>query len=61
MSLHEKAVVDRLREVQLDDDFVEVETSNEKGSVRLHRQAEGLPLAVVESWQRTILNDPKNR
>ncbi|KAK0390830.1 hypothetical protein NLU13_0333 [Sarocladium strictum] len=61
MSLHEKAVVDRLREVQLDDDFVEVEASNEKGSVRLHRQAEGLPLAVVESWQRTILNDPKNR
>jgi hypothetical protein len=61
MSLHEKAVVERLRDVQLEDDYVEVERSNEKGDVRLHREPEGLPLTLVESWQKTILGDPKNR
>ena len=38
MSPHEKAVVQRLREVQLEDDYVEVEASAEKGPARLHRQ-----------------------
>lgn len=61
MSLHEKAVVERLRDVQLDDDYVEVDASAEKGGVRVHRKAEGLPLGLVESWQKSILNDPKNR
>ena len=61
MSPHEKAVVQRLREVQLEDDYVEVEASAEKGPARLHRQPEGLPLSLVESWQTTILKDPKNR
>lgn len=61
MSLHEKAVVDRLRDVQLEDDYVEVDASAEKGGARIHREAEGLPLTLVESWQKSILNDPKNR
>lgn len=54
LTVHEKVVVDRLREVQLEDDYVDVAASAEKGELRLHREPEGLPLSLVESWQANI-------
>ncbi|KAK7420640.1 bleomycin hydrolase [Neonectria punicea] len=61
-TLHEKAVLERLRSLQLQDDYVEVSGDAEKGSVGpLLRKAEGLPVHVLESWQSAFLKDPKNK
>ncbi|KFA73782.1 hypothetical protein S40288_03171 [Stachybotrys chartarum IBT 40288] len=60
----EKAVLDRLRTLQVEDDLVEVNRdacSDKQDAWRLYRQPEGLPVQVLKSWQSTVLNDPKNR
>jgi bleomycin hydrolase len=63
-TLHEKAVIERLRSLQLqeDDEYVEISSDAEKGAIGpLTREAEGLPVHVLESWQSAILKDPKNK
>lgn len=57
--IHEKAVLEHLRSLSVDD-FVEVSSDAEKSSPST-REAEGLPLHVLESWQAAILKDPKNK
>lgn len=62
-STHEKAVIERLRDARLsDDDYVEVDPNAEKNALeRGARNPEELSLSLVESWQTSILKDPKNR
>ncbi|KAJ3467276.1 hypothetical protein MRS44_004840 [Fusarium solani] len=63
-TLHEKAVLERLQNLQVQDqdDYVEVISDAEKSSIGpLIRDAEGLPLHVLESWQAAIIKDPKNK
>lgn len=63
-TLHEKAVLERLQNLQVQDqdDYVEVTSGAEKASLGpLIRDAEGLPLHVLESWQAAIIKDPKNK
>lgn len=59
---HEKAVIERLRSLHLEDDYVEVTGDVEKGTLApLMRPAEDLPIHVLESWRESILKDPKNK
>ncbi|KAH6894158.1 peptidase C1B, bleomycin hydrolase [Thelonectria olida] len=61
-TMHEKAVLERLRTLQMEDDYVEVTSDSEKATVgSLMREAEGLPVPVLQSWQTDILKDPKNK
>ena len=61
-TIHEKAVIERLRSLQVEDDYVEVNSDAEKAVLGpLMREAEGLPVHVLEAWQDTILKDPKNK
>jgi bleomycin hydrolase len=63
-TLHEKAVMERLRSLQLqeDDEYVEITGDAEKRVVGpLTREAQGLSVHVLESWQSAILKDPKNK
>lgn len=59
--MHEKAVIERLRSLQVQDDFVEVTSDSEKSLGPLVREAQGLPVHVLESWQADFLKDPKNK
>lgn len=57
----EKAVIQRLRSLQVEDEEY-LEVTNEKlPHVPLGWQAEDLPIEVLESWKSNILKDPKNR
>ncbi|KAM0812989.1 putative Peptidase C1-like family protein [Seiridium cardinale] len=64
-ALHEKAVLERLRSFEMSDEAAEedfVHVDDEKSSdARLSRQAEGLPVQLLSSWQSRALRDPKNR
>ncbi|KAH6647087.1 peptidase C1-like family protein [Truncatella angustata] len=72
-ALHEKAVLERLRSFAMDDDIAEdvaedvaeddfIHVADEKvGRVHLSRQAEGLPVQLLSSWQSKVLQDSKNR
>ncbi|KAH7019182.1 peptidase C1B, bleomycin hydrolase [Ilyonectria destructans] len=60
-TMHEKAVIERLRSLQVQDDFVEVASDSEKSLGPLVREAQGLPVHVLESWQADFLKDPKNK
>lgn len=63
-TLHEKAVIERLQDLQVQDqdDYVEVTGDAEKAPIGpLIRDAEGLPVHVLESWQAAIIKDPKNK
>ncbi|CAM1502240.1 Fc.00g042240.m01.CDS01 [Cosmosporella sp. VM-42] len=61
-TIHEKAVIERLRSLQVEDDYVEVSSDVEKTALGpLMREAEGLPIYVLQAWQDTILKDPKNK
>lgn len=65
-SAHEKAVIERLKNLRVEenDDFVEITAVEEKraqGFDRVARQAEGLPVSTLEAWQSAALKDPKNR
>ncbi|KAH7175525.1 peptidase C1B, bleomycin hydrolase [Dactylonectria macrodidyma] len=58
---HEKAVVERLRSLQMQDGH-EVNGDAEKASFGpLVREAKGLPINVLQSWQADFLKDPKNK
>lgn len=59
---HDRAVLERLRNLQVEDDYVEVDGHGEKAPFgTLLREAQGLPVHVLESWQSSILKDPKNK
>lgn len=63
-TLNEKAVLDRLHSLQLqdDDEYVEISSDSEKAPLGpLVRDAQGLSVHVLESWQASILKDPKNK
>jgi hypothetical protein len=65
----EKAILERLRSVQLgiaEDDYVNIDnggSSKEKGySLDLQqREPEGLSVQIVRTWQSIFLQNPKNR
>lgn len=73
--MHEKAVIDRLRAMQLenressDEGYVLVgngkptETLNEKalGALKLARQPGNISVSQMQQWQSHLLQDPKNR
>ena len=74
VAAHEKAVLERLRSMQLesktgaDEGYVYVdngaEALNEKASSRatpLMREAEDLSVEQLQEWQKQLLEDPKNR
>ncbi|KAI2617114.1 peptidase C1B, bleomycin hydrolase [Hypoxylon sp. NC1633] len=59
---HEKAVLDRLQTLKLEDDFVHV--SREKSALfgnGIARQPEQLAVEITQDWQSKLLADPKNR
>ena len=68
---HQRAVVDRLRALQLekidgaDDGYVHVDedgNANEKAhQLAIARQPETLRVELIEKWQEALLEDPKNR
>lgn len=59
---HEKAVLNRLRDMRMEDDEVDTGYADEKSNAgQLFREAQGLPVHVLESWQSVILSDPKNK
>lgn len=60
-TIHEKAVLERLQNLQVEDDYVQVSGDAEKTIGPLIREAQGLPLHVLEAWQERILKDPKNK
>jgi bleomycin hydrolase len=61
-TMHEKAVLERLRTLQIQDDYVQVTSDSEKTPLGpLVRDAEGLPVPVLQSWQTDVLKDPKNK
>lgn len=63
--MHEKAVLERIRSLQVDDDAEEnyVHVYSEKGlhDITSNWEPEGLAVTLVESWQSKLLQDPKNR
>ncbi|KAK5991005.1 Bleomycin hydrolase [Cladobotryum mycophilum] len=61
---HEKAVLERLRNLSLEDDeeFVEINGDSEKAAyVPILRQPEGIPVSALEIWLDNVLKDPKNK
>ncbi|KAK0628552.1 peptidase C1B, bleomycin hydrolase [Bombardia bombarda] len=69
-SLHEKAVLERLRSMHLEDKtdegyvYVDDGNTNEKGEaqdVAKSRQPESVSVSLMTQWQDTLLQDPKNR
>jgi bleomycin hydrolase len=63
-TLHEKAVLERLHSLQIqeDEEYIEISSDAEKTPLGpLVRDAQGLSLHVLESWQASILKDPKNK
>jgi bleomycin hydrolase len=56
-SAHEKAVVDRLHDLSMEDEEFDEKTLDGHAL----RNAEGLPINVLKSWQSDILSDPKNK
>ncbi|KAF7559353.1 hypothetical protein G7046_g4796 [Stylonectria norvegica] len=62
ITVHEKAVLERLRSLQVEDDYVEIESGAEKLSLEpFVREAGGLPVHVLQAWQDSVLKDPKNK
>jgi bleomycin hydrolase len=66
MAMHEKAVLERLRMLQLEhnvteDDFVHVDDEKVAFDGNLDRSPEGLSLQLTQDWQTKLLEDPKNR
>ncbi|KAJ3499253.1 hypothetical protein NLG97_g473 [Lecanicillium saksenae] len=65
LSQHEKAVIDRVRELHIDEDYIEV--SNEKSSrddvkTRIQsRSPQGLNPISLNAFIQQVLEDPKNR
>lgn len=61
-SEHEKAVLERVRDLSLDDDdFVEIGEYEKNIREYRAREAEGLPIETLGNWQSNVLDDPKNR
>ncbi|KAK0729923.1 peptidase C1B, bleomycin hydrolase [Lasiosphaeris hirsuta] len=70
VSTHEKAVIERLRALQLenkqdaDEEYIYVSSDriNEKTrDLAKSRQPEAVSVSVITKWQDTLLSDPKNR
>lgn len=65
-SAHEKAVMERLKNLRMEeeDDYIEISGAQEKQahiSQPLLCQSGALPVSVLEAWQSAVLKDPKNR
>lgn len=59
---YEKAVLDRVRSLKLEDEYVHVES--EKGAPfngGVSREPDQLAIETTQSWQSKLLADPKNR
>ncbi|KAI6088462.1 peptidase C1B, bleomycin hydrolase [Hypoxylon rubiginosum] len=59
---YEKAVLDRVRSLKLEDEFVHVESEKDalfNGGVA--REPDQLAIETTQSWQSKLLADPKNR
>jgi hypothetical protein len=59
--MNEKAMMDRLRAMQLRDKGQAEESYDDVDKDGFRREPQGLPVAVVEQWQESVLEDPKNR
>lgn len=63
-SAHEKAVVQRLQSLNVEDDYVEI-SGNEKVaeyfSSEVSWKSQGLSTDVLDAWVNNILKDPKNK
>lgn len=53
----EKAAVDGLAKLRIDENDME----RVEKDARLVREPEGLPVQLTESWQSSLLSDPKNK
>ncbi|KAI1140761.1 peptidase C1B, bleomycin hydrolase [Hypoxylon sp. FL0543] len=59
---HEKAILDHLQSLKLEDDFVHVSSEKEPVfSGGINRQPEKLAVEITQNWQSKLLADPKNR
>lgn len=62
---NEKLVIERLRALQIKDHLSEdleyVHIDNEKRPRKLSSQSPELSVSAVEQWEKTLLQDPKNR
>ncbi|OTA54686.1 peptidase C1B, bleomycin hydrolase [Hypoxylon sp. EC38] len=59
---HEKAILDCLQSLKLEDDFVHVSSEKEvlfNGGI--NREPEKLAVEITQNWQSKLLEDPKNR
>lgn len=63
LSQHEKAVIDRVTELRIDEDYVEVATEKPgRETVQLHPRApRGVDPIASNEFIRQVLNNPKNR
>jgi bleomycin hydrolase len=57
----DKELLQRLGELQVRNDDKHHDSGNEKRGLMIRREAEGLPVQVLQSWQSSFLKDPKNR
>ncbi|KAH7358210.1 peptidase C1-like family protein [Plectosphaerella cucumerina] len=57
----DKELLQRLGELQVRNDDKRHDSANEKRGLMIRREAEGLPVQVLQSWQSSFLKDPKNR
>lgn len=64
-AFYEKAVAERLKSLQLeDDDYVEIsekEKNASAGIAELGWKSQGLSIDVLDYWIEAILEDPKNK
>ncbi len=63
LSQHEKAVIDRVKELRVDEDYVEVPSEKtDRGTAQLHpRTPQGVDPTASNEFILQVLNDPKNR
>lgn len=57
----DKELLQRLGELQVRNEDEHHDSGSEKRGIIVHREPEGLPVQVLQSWQSSFLKDPKNR
>lgn len=63
LSQHEKAAIDRVRELRIDEDYIEVSSEKQpRGGMQFESRApQGLNPISLNAFIRQVLDDPKNR
>jgi len=57
-----RALPTRIDDNMAEDDYVQIYKTEEKGSKgRAYRKSTSMSVSVVERWQETLLQSPKNR